>query len=84
MLIDLTSHSLSFPLIGNLSEKEGLRTSRNARNYSKDVVLLMDWLIMIGYLISKKDSKAALTVFSISFSVCASDMNPASNCEGAI
>ena len=36
------------------------------------------------YLISFKDSYAALTVLSISFSVCARDIKPASNCEGAM
>ena len=35
------------------------------------------------YLISFNDSYAAFTVFSISLSVCAREMKPASNCEGA-
>jgi len=36
---------MSFPLVGNLSEEEGLRTSRNDRNHQKDVVILMVLLV---------------------------------------
>ncbi len=36
---------MSFPLDGNLSEEEGLRTSRNDRNHQKDVVILMVLLV---------------------------------------
>ena len=40
---------MSFPLVGNLSEipnkSEGLRTSRNDRNFQKDIVLLLALLV---------------------------------------
>ncbi len=42
---------MSFPLVGNLSSKEGLRTSRNDRGRQVNVVLLMNFLVSRIYCI---------------------------------
>ena len=43
---------VSFPLVGNPSFKERLRTSRNDKNGHNDVVILMNSLVHTQYLAS--------------------------------